>query len=76
MSVHTELTPFMEINPKWKRDLNIKFKLTKLWGNKSTEYQDDLGYEYDILDNTKSKTHKRNNFIKIKTSLQKKMLRE
>lgn len=76
MNVDTELTPFMKINPKWKIALNIKSKLIKLRGNKSTEYQDDLGYEYDFLDNTKSKIHKSNNFIKIKTSLQKTMLRE
>lgn len=76
MNVDTELTPFMKINPKWKIALNIKFKLIKLRGNKSTEYQDDLGYEYDFLDNTTSKIHKSNNFIKIKTSLQKTMLRE
>ena len=76
MNVDTELTPFMKINPKWKIALNIKFKLIKLRGNKSTEYQDDLGYEYDFLDNTTSKIHKSNNFIKIKTSLLKTMLRE
>ena len=76
MNVDTELTPFMKINPKWKIALNIKFKLIKLRGNKSTEYQDDLGYEYDFLDNTTSKIHRSNNFIKIKTSLQKTMLRE
>ena len=76
MNVDTELTPFMKINPKWKIALNIKFKLIKLRGNKGTEYQDDLGYEYDFLDNTTSKIHKSNNFIKIKTSLQKTMLRE
>ena len=48
MNVDTELTPFMKINPKWEIGLNIKFKLIKLWGNKSTEYQDDLGYECDL----------------------------
>ena len=48
MNVDTELTLFMKINPKWEIGLNIKFKLIKLWGNKSTEYQDDLGYECDL----------------------------
>ena len=65
MNVDTELTPFMKINPKWKIALNIKFKLIKLRGNKSTEYQDDLGYEYDFLDNTTSKIHKTSLKLKL-----------